>query len=80
MPRSKGKKLERRRSSRLARYKDSSLVQGVERLPVVGYAASAGHGISSLVTGVERIHTSVNDDTIHKFHWEHSFINFEINT
>ena len=31
--------------------KDSSVLKIVERVPILGFVASAGHGLSALVTG-----------------------------
>ena len=42
----------KRSSQRLKKLKDSSLVQFVEKVPLLGYAASAGHGIASVVSGI----------------------------
>ena len=41
----------KRRSTRLKKLADGSLVTFVEKVPLLGYVASAGHSISSVVTG-----------------------------
>ena len=46
--RSDQKKRKRKLKTRL---EDSRFVRIVERVPVVGFVASAGHGIAALVTG-----------------------------
>ena len=41
----------RRKRIRKQRVEDSRLVRLVERVPVLGFVVSAGHGVSSFVTG-----------------------------
>ena len=48
MPR---KDVRRRKKTPKRKLRDGRLVRIVERVPVLGYVASAGHGVSSCVTG-----------------------------
>jgi hypothetical protein len=48
-PDSSGKRKKKRKLK--TRLEDSRLVRIIERVPVLGFVASAGHGVAALVTG-----------------------------
>ena len=48
-PDSSGKRKKKKRLK--TRLEDSRFVRIIERLPVLGFVASAGHGVAALVTG-----------------------------